>query len=72
MKAEFIAKIGVVEEEADETVFWFELITDLNLLDPEKTTEVLKETNELLAFFSASYQTARGRRQEEKCFVRHL
>ena len=63
MKAEFIAKIGVVEEEADETVFWFELITDLNLLDPEKTTEVVKETNELLAIFSASYQTARGRRQ---------
>ena len=63
MKAEFIAKIGVVVEEADETVFWFELITDLNLLDPEKTTEVLKETNELLAIFSASYQTARGRRQ---------
>jgi four helix bundle protein len=63
MKAECIAIIGVVVEEADETVFWFELITDLNLLDPEKTTEVVKETNELLAIFSASYQTARGRRQ---------
>ena len=62
MKAECIAKIGVVVEEADETVFWLELITDLNLLDPEKTTEVLKEANELLAIFSASYQTARGRR----------
>ena len=62
MKAECIAKIGVVVEEADETVFWLELITDLNLLDPETTTEVLKEANELLAIFSASYQTARGRR----------
>ena len=63
MKAECIAKIGVVVEEADETVFWIVLITDLNLLDPEKTTEVLKEANELLAIFSASYQTARGRRE---------
>ena len=62
MKAECIAIIGVVVEEADETVFWFELITDLNLLDPEKTTEVLKEANELIAIFSASNQTARGRR----------
>ena len=63
MKAECIAKIGVVVEEADETVFWIVLITDLNLLDPEKTTEVLKEANELIAIFSASYQTARGRRE---------
>jgi four helix bundle protein len=62
-KAEFIAKIGVVVEEADETVFWLELITDLNLLSPEKTSELLKEANELLAIFSASIQTARGRRQ---------
>jgi four helix bundle protein len=61
-KAEFIAKIGIVVEEADETVFWLEMITELNILSQEKTSELLKEANELIAIFSASNQTARGRR----------
>jgi four helix bundle protein len=61
-KAEFIAKIGIVVEEADETVFWLEMIAELNILSPEKMGELLKEANELLAIFSASNQTARGRR----------
>ena len=62
-KAEFIAKIGIVVEEADETMFWLEMITELNILSKEKTNELLKEANELLAIFSASNQTARGRRK---------
>lgn len=61
-KAEFIAKIGIVVEEADETVFWLEMITELNILSTEKTGDLLKEANELLAIFSASHQTVRGRR----------
>jgi four helix bundle protein len=61
-KAEFIAKIGIVVEEADETVFWVELINDLDILTGDKTVELLKEANELLAIFSVSNQTARGRR----------
>jgi len=61
-KAEFIAKIGIVVEEADETVFWLEMVTELNILTQEKTSELFKEANELIAIFSASNQTARGRR----------
>ncbi|MGD0591563.1 MAG: four helix bundle protein [Bacteroidota bacterium] len=61
-KAEFIAKIGIVVEEADEIVFWAELINDLDILTVDKTVLLLKEANELLAIFSASNQTARGRR----------
>jgi four helix bundle protein len=61
-KAEFIAKIGIVVEEADETVFWIELINGLDILTGDKTLELLKEANELVAIFSASNQTARGRR----------
>jgi len=61
-RAEFTAKIGIVVEEADETVFWLEMITDLNILSLEKTGELLKEANELLAIFSASKQTVRKRR----------
>jgi len=61
-RAEFTAKIGIVVEEADETVFWLEMITDLNILSLEKTGELLKEANELLAIFSASKQTVHKRR----------
>src|SRR6266481_8017940 len=42
-KAEFIAKIGVVVEEIDETVFWFELMVDSGIFSPEKMSNLLKE-----------------------------
>lgn len=61
-KAEFVAKIGIVLEEADETVFWLELLTELNILPMDKTSELYKEANELVAIFSASNQTARGKK----------
>ncbi len=58
-KAEFIARIGVVAEEADETVFWLELITDNAIIPEEKMAALLKEARELTAIFSASQHTAR-------------
>src|SRR6187399_5869 len=42
-RAEFIAKIGVVEEEADETLFWLELIVDTKLLGAERIQPLLQE-----------------------------
>src|SRR5216684_3641317 len=42
-RAEFIAKIGVVEEEADETAFWLELIIDANLLPTDRVKPLLDE-----------------------------
>ena len=60
-KAEFIAKIGVVVEEADETVFWLELLIDTGMVAEEKLRDLLKEANELVAIFAASQQTARRR-----------
>ncbi len=60
-KAEFIAKIGVVVEEADETVFWLELLIDTGIIAREKLNDLLKEANELLAIFAASQITAKRR-----------
>jgi four helix bundle protein len=60
-KAEFIAKIGIVVEEADETVFWLELLVDTGIAAREKLTDLLKEANELVAMFAASQQTAKRR-----------
>jgi len=60
-KAEFIAKIGVVVEEADETVFWLELLIETGIVREEKLQELLKEANELVAIFAASQRTSRHR-----------
>jgi four helix bundle protein len=45
-RAEFAAKLGVVAEEADETIYWLELIRDGNLLPESNLSELLKEANE--------------------------
>jgi len=59
-KAEFIAKLGVVVEEADETVFWLEMLADSGIVKREKLRELLAEANELLLIFSASRGTAKS------------
>ena len=61
-KAEFISKIGVVVEEADESVFWLELLVDTGIIAQERMKELLRESNELLAIFSASQSTAKRNR----------
>ena len=60
-KAEFIAKIGVVVEETDETVFWLELLIDTGIIAQVKLNNLLKEANELLSIFAASQRTAKRR-----------
>ena len=57
-RAEFISKIGVVEEEADETALWLELIIDDKILSQKKITPLLNEANELVAIMAASYISA--------------
>lgn len=58
-KAEFIARIGVVAEEADEAVLWLELLTESGILSQKKTEALLSEARELAAIFTASQQTAK-------------
>jgi len=58
-KAEFIAKIGVVIEEADETVFWLEILPESGIVATAKLGKIQAEANELLAIFAASRRTAR-------------
>ncbi|HEY6307503.1 MAG TPA: four helix bundle protein [Candidatus Angelobacter sp.] len=58
-RVEFIAKIGIVTEEADESVFWIELLADLGMLKKERLEALLNEARELTAIFNASRQTAK-------------
>lgn len=57
--AEFIAKLGIVEEEADESHFWIEMIADIGLLKRERLEPLAQEANELTAMTVASIKTAR-------------
>lgn len=59
-RAEFISKIGIVEEEADETVYWLELLNESGLAQPSRVVELLREARELVAIFSASRRTAKS------------
>ena len=59
-KAEFVAKIGVVVEKADETVFWLEMLVEAGIIRGKRMEPLLKEANELLAIFAASQRTARA------------
>ncbi|MGH9524757.1 MAG: four helix bundle protein [Terriglobales bacterium] len=58
-QAEFISKIGIVVEEADETVFWLECLADNGIVRPDLLRDLLREANELLAIFAASQRTAK-------------
>jgi len=58
-KAEFISKMGIVVEEADEAVFWIECLIESEIVKAELLTDLLSEANELLAIFAASQRTAR-------------
>ena len=57
--AEFCSKIGIVEEEADESIYWMELLVDANLVAPELMANLINEANELVAIVVASIKTAR-------------
>jgi four helix bundle protein len=59
-RSEFVAKLGVVLEEADETQLWLELIIDGKLLSARRVQPLLDEANELVAIFVASRKSAAG------------
>jgi len=59
-RAEFQAKLGVVVEEADETVFWLELLHESGMIRSGTLQPLTQEAEELLKIFAASYKTARG------------
>ena len=57
--AEFLSKMGIVEEEADECVYWLELVADSELLPETRLQEILDEANQIVAMTVASIKTAR-------------
>jgi len=60
--ADLISKLGIVEEEADETGYWLELLVESKAVLTSKAEWLLKESNELTAMTVASIKTLRARR----------
>jgi four helix bundle protein len=59
-KAEFISKLGIVLEEADETVFWLELLLEAKIFPESKIGNLLEEANELTSIFVSCLRTSKG------------
>lgn len=58
-QADFIAKMGIVEEEADETIYWMELLVESAIIDKDGIADLLDEANQLVAITVSSIKTAK-------------
>jgi four helix bundle protein len=58
-KADFIAKLGIVLEEADETLYWLEILAETNVMKPDLLVPLMREANELISIFVVSLNTAK-------------
>jgi four helix bundle protein len=61
--AEFLAKLGIVEEESDETAYWLEMLGEAKIVSPKRLEDLMKECNEITAIVVATIKTTkRGRK----------
>ena len=65
-RAEFSAKLGIVEEEADEALYWFELLVEADLMPQKLLADLMREANEITAMIVASIKTARAAKGSER------
>jgi len=65
-RAEFVAKLGMVEEEADESLFWMELLTRADIIAEKKLKDLMGEGNEIVSMMVSSKRTARQRNKKTK------
>ena len=61
-QADFVHKLGIVEEEADESLFWLEMVVETNLMPAARVQDLIQEADELTAIFVASRKTAKKRK----------
>jgi four helix bundle protein len=60
-KADFISKMGLVEEEADESLYWMEMLIEAKLVKEERLNALMGEAREIVSMVVASIRTARHR-----------
>ncbi len=62
--ADFTSKLGLVLEEADETLLWLELLVDAEIARPDQVNMPLDEANQLVSMFVTSLRTVKGLKSE--------
>jgi len=70
-RADFIAKMGILEEECDETLYWIDMLIELELVSGTSCKELRAEANEILAIVVASIRTARRNIKQPVCYTNH-
>jgi four helix bundle protein len=71
-RLDFISKLGIVEEETDETVCWMELLIDTGMVKRTRIVDLLKATDQILSIVISSIKTAKGnRRSNPQSAIRH-
>jgi len=60
--ADFISKLSIVEEEADETLFWLEVINEMDILDEASIDSLMQENDEIISIIVSSIKTSRKRK----------
>jgi four helix bundle protein len=63
--ADFISKMGIVEEEADESLYWMELLIEAEIVKSVELESLMKEADEILAMTVSSIKTARKRKSQK-------
>ena len=63
--ADFISKMGTVEEEADESIYWMELLIESGLISKDEVGELLDEADQIVAITVSSIKTARARKKRQ-------
>jgi four helix bundle protein len=58
--ADFINKLKIVEEEADETLYWLELLVESKIISEANLTDLMQEVNEIIAMTVSSIKTSRA------------
>jgi len=64
--ANFLFKLGIVEEEADESLFWLEFIAEANLIPRTKLEDLISEASQLTAIMVASRRTAKNNNRKSE------
>ncbi len=61
-EVDMIAKLGIVEEEGDETLYWLELLVESDLMPKARLSDLMKETDEIVAMVVSSIKTLRKKK----------
>ena len=70
-KPGFVSKMGTVEEEADESIYWMELLIDAAIVKRSRIADLLDEADQILSIVISSIKTAKGLRVNQQSAIRN-